>query len=377
MPDPKPFRVLSLDGGGMRGTYTAAYLAKISETFARRRGLDGIDVGGAFDLIVGTSTGGIIACALAAGVPLRDLVTLYRKYGPSIFPRQLPEGLGIGLVQDIRKRPQDIAAGTEALRKALHERLGDVRIGDVWQERKIALAITAVEMSQHRSWVFKTPHLPNSSHRDDRYKLVDVCLATSAAPVYRSLALLPHPDGPTVDGYNVFVDGGLWANNPVLVGLIDALEMTEPGQEIQILCMGTCPRPAGEQIAQDELHRGLPDWKFGGLAASLSVDAQEFAYDNMARMLAKHFDRRCEIIRFPGDKVPAALVPHLELDNTTKAAFDALINQARTDADMTNSKCGDPTSREGRIICSVFDDAPAMAKRPMSNLPVTLQRDAS
>jgi uncharacterized protein len=64
-----PFRVLSLDGGGMRGTYTATYLDKIADTFARRRNVGALDIGAGFDLIVGTSTGGIIAAALATGVP--------------------------------------------------------------------------------------------------------------------------------------------------------------------------------------------------------------------------------------------------------------------------------------------------------------------
>jgi patatin-like phospholipase/acyl hydrolase len=72
-----PFRVLSLDGGGMRGTYTATYLDKIADTFARRRNVGALDIGAGFDLIVGTSTGGIIAAALATGVPLSDIVALY------------------------------------------------------------------------------------------------------------------------------------------------------------------------------------------------------------------------------------------------------------------------------------------------------------
>src|ERR1700693_1581590 len=79
--DPSPFRVLSLDGGGMRGTYTATYLDKVAATFAKRRGTDALDVGAAFDLIVGTSTGGIIAAALAAGMPLSEIVSLYADHG--------------------------------------------------------------------------------------------------------------------------------------------------------------------------------------------------------------------------------------------------------------------------------------------------------
>src|SRR5271166_797917 len=251
----QPFRVLSLDGGGMRGTYTATYLDRVASTFAKRRGVEALDIGAAFDLIVGTSTGGIIACALAKGVPLSEVVTLYQEHGPKIFTQPLPTDL-LSLMLDIGTRAAALARGTNVLRKALEDRLGTTTLGDIYATRGIALAFPAVEMSQHRAWVFKTPHLMDrTNHRDDHYTLLDVCLATSAAPLYRSMALLDHPEN-GAGGSNIFLDGGLWANNPVLVGLIDALDMTVPGQEIQIFCLGTCPLPAGEQIARLAVHRG-------------------------------------------------------------------------------------------------------------------------
>ncbi len=338
----------------MRGTYTATYLDRVAATFARRRNIDALDIGAAFDLIVGTSTGGIIA----AGVPLLDIVALYAENGSAIFSRPLPTSL-LGVAPDILKRPQALAAGTARLRAALVNKLGTNTLGQVYVERGIALAIPAVEMTQHRGWVFKTPHLKGTDHRDDDYSLVDVCLATTAAPVYRSLAAIDHPEN-NAGGYNVFVDGGLWANNPVLVGLIDALDMTEPGREIHIFSLGTCPLPAGEQIQKTRVNRGLTDWKFGGEAAGLAVDAQQFAFDHMAKKLARHVDRKCTVIRFPSEKVPAALVPYLALDETRPQAINALVNQARTDADMTNSKCAyADTDPEAELICALFDSAPA------------------
>lgn len=351
----KPFRVLSLDGGGMRGTYTATYLDQVSKGFSRRYGKAELDIGAAFDLIAGTSTGGIIACALAAGVPLGKVVDLYREEGSKIFPRRVPNSIP-ALPADLAMRPNALHAGKQALRKALEDQLGEVTIGEIYRDRGIALAITAVEMSQHRSWVFKTPHVPTSKDRDGRYKLVDVCMATAAAPVFRAMADIDFPDDPQ-SGFNVFVDGGLWANNPVLVGMIDALEVAQPDQEIHIFCLGTCPVPAGEQLRRDEMDRGLGGWKFGSNAATLSIDAQQFAYDNMARMFARHLNRKCRVVRFPADKVPAALIPHLGLDDTSDDAMQALIAQARADADMTNSRCSHPDD-EAALICSLFEDAP-------------------
>jgi uncharacterized protein len=366
---PPPFRVLSLDGGGMRGTYTATYLDKVATTFAKRRNVDALDIGAAFDLIVGTSTGGIIAAALATGVPLGDIVALYFEHGATIFSRPLPTG-AIAAAWDIPNRPRALAAGTASLRAALINKLGTKTLAQVYSERGIALAIPAVEMSQHRGWVFKTPHLKDTNHRDDDYSLVDVCLATTAAPVYRALAAIDHPDN-GAGGFNVFVDGGLWANNPVLVGLIDALDLTMPGQEIHIFSLGTCPLPAGEQIQKASVNRGLTDWKFGGEAAGLAVDAQQFAFDHMAKKLARHVNRKCTVIRFPSEKVPAALIPYLGLDDSRPEAINALINQARTDADMTNSKCTyADTDPEAALICALFNLAPARTDPSVSRARV-------
>lgn len=374
----QPYRVLSLDGGGMRGAYTATYLDQVAAAFARRRGVAALDVGAAFDLIVGTSTGGIIAIALAKGVPLTEVVDLYREHGPSIFRRRLPESLK-GVPADHFCRPAALDAGERALRAALEAKLGQTTIREVYDARGIALAITAVELSQHRAWVFKTPHFAATNHRDDDYSLVDVCLATSAAPIFRSLAAISHP-GRNGQGYHVFVDGGLWANNPVLVGLIEALDVAEIEQPIEVYSLGTCPLPSGEQIGRGDVHRGLTDWKFGGDAASLAVDAQQFAYDHMAKKLARHLGRPCTVIRFPSDKVPAALIPYLGLDDTRHEAVDALINQARTDADMTNSKCAyrdrDP---EAELICTLFETAPPRTELLVSRrstIPSTEHEDA-
>jgi len=206
----------------MRGTYTATYLNRVAADFAGQRGGGEIDIGGAFDMIVGTSTGGIIACALAANVPLERVVDLYRKHGPAIFERRLPNGLNVGLVQDLRKRSKALSRGESALRTALHDVLGDMTLKDVYDTRKIAMSITAIELSQHRSWVFKTPHIGGSSGRDNGYKLVDVCLATSAAPIYRSLAALDHPDGS--GGFNVFADGGLPSSVSLTLSLSKSVE---------------------------------------------------------------------------------------------------------------------------------------------------------
>lgn len=351
----RPLRVLSIDGGGMRGLYSAEYLASLVQRYAKARGLESIDVGRGFDLITGTSTGAIIACTLAAGVPVGRVAKLYRERGPDIFPLRLPRSLGPSLVCQTVTRPRYLTAGSEALRDALVAELGDITLADVWQDRRIALSVAAVEMSRHRSWVFKTPHLSNTRHRDDGYSLVDVCLASTAAPIYRSMARIENPD---TSGSHVFVDGGLWANNPVLVGLIDALQMTGPGDQIEIFCLGTSPRPEGELIGDGRLNRGLIGWRFGGAAIALALDAQEFAFDHMARMLIPHLDRQCRIVRFPHGRPPADIMRFLELDETSAKGMDALVAQAQTDVYEALSRCGDRGDDDGRLLHTLFSELP-------------------
>jgi patatin-like phospholipase/acyl hydrolase len=87
----RPFRVLSLDGGGMRGIYTAQYLASLADGFSKKAGRHTLDVGSGFDLIVGTSTGAILACALAANIPLARVVQFYNHKGAAIFERRIAE----------------------------------------------------------------------------------------------------------------------------------------------------------------------------------------------------------------------------------------------------------------------------------------------
>lgn len=351
------YRVLTLDGGGMRGIYTAAYLHGMLNAFAARRQVAALDLGKGFDLIVGTSTGAMIACALAKGVPMNRVVGLYRKFGPLIFEQRIHDGWKV--VFNFFCRKKRLKRGAEALEQGLTCIFGETTLGELYKERGIALSIPAVELGRHRAYVFKTSHL--GGDRDDRTRLVDACLASSAAPIFRSLASIDPSDG--LGTKRVFADGGLWANNPVLVGLLDALRATDTDTEIEIFAMGTCPRPEGEQVSDTDLHRTLYGWRFGARAAQLSIAAQETAFDDMARLLANELSRQGRVVhvrRFPSEKVAAAMMEHLDLDNASQAAMDALVGQARTDVDLTKSRCDDPRNAEGAAIKKLFEDIPAI-----------------
>lgn len=342
----------------MRGVYSAAYLAALEGGFRKRKcATTELDIGKAFNLIVGTSTGAIIGIGLAAGLAPSRIQELYCQNGEKIFPRKMPSGLNWELVRQLRKRPEYLESGDSALTEALKEAFSEETLGELWTRRGISLAIPAVNMGTHRSWVFKTPHDPQSNHRDDDYTLVDVCRATSAAPLFRSLAAI-RPKGTDV-APKVFTDGGLWANNPVLVALTEALNIlersTDAGGEtpIEIFCLGTCGKPEGDLIHGSDVHRGLKEWKFGGEAAKVSLDAQEFAFDFISRAICPHLRRKVRIVRFPADKIPAALLDYLDLDEVRSHALTALVQHAQQDADMTNSQIMNKTG-DGPLLEELF-----------------------
>jgi uncharacterized protein len=212
------FKILSLDGGGIRGTFPAAFLAKIQEN------LD-LPLVRYFDLIVGTSTGGLIAVALGMGIAPKDIRDLYELEGPPIFTRQDPQLSAITrrFIQALLSRVSpnldaewlfQSKYGTAPLKAALVKRLNERLLG----EAQCRLVIPSVDLAAGKVIVFKTPHRPNFI-RDRHFRAVDVILATTAAPSYFPSA--------SIEKGSLYCDGGIWANNPALVGYVEAMEISD------------------------------------------------------------------------------------------------------------------------------------------------------
>lgn len=344
MVNKKVFRVLSIDGGGMRGYYSAAYLDELSNLAAKRFGHEEFDIGKQLQMVVGTSTGAIVGAGLVTGMSVDRIMSFYSTYGKQIFPQQLPSTC-LGFLGHRRKKLNK--QGETALRNALVEAFGKMTIGEVFKKRKLAFIVPAVNATTHCGWVFKTPHNQDSNHRDDDYSLVDVCLASSAAPVYRSLAALKQPGKSNTK--DMFVDGGLWANNPVLVALSEALRLTAPDQSIEIFCLGTSPAAAGTVLDSSKPHWGVIDWRFGGRALELSLDAQSSIFDYLAESFSGHLNRPVKIIRLPQRKPSASQAELLGLDCTSTASLDLMRQLASGAADDTNSLISNDTDVGPRI----------------------------
>jgi uncharacterized protein len=220
-PKDRRFRILSIDGGGIRGIYPAAILAGLEQRF-----LGGRSVASCFDLVAGTSTGGIIGLGLGAGLTAADVLDLYVKQGNEIFPEPSDSLFG-GAKTWWRPKQQYLQYQYErdALQKVLTDRFGDKLFGD----SIVRLCIPAFEGKHSEVFVFKTPH--HSGYKFDRLeKMVTVGLATSAAPTYFR---------PLEHGNYTLVDGGVWANNPAMLAVIEAMICFEIGRDqIDLLSIG-------------------------------------------------------------------------------------------------------------------------------------------
>ncbi|MCY3990688.1 MAG: CBASS cGAMP-activated phospholipase [Caldilineaceae bacterium] len=220
-PETQEFRILSVDGGGIRGIFPSAFLADLEDRY-----LGGASVARYFDLIAGTSTGGIIALGLGAGLTAAELRDLYIRQGREIFPPQSWLSRFSGDVRRVFLYRYDRGA----LGRALDETFGRKTFG----ASESRLCIPSSDGLRSEVYVFKTPHHPDY-HRDSREQMVKVGTATSMAPTYFK---------PLEDGGYTFVDGGVWCNNPIMVGLVDALAcFAVPRKRIRILSIGCGSSP--------------------------------------------------------------------------------------------------------------------------------------
>jgi uncharacterized protein len=228
-------RVLAIDGGGIRGLIPALVLAELERRAGRR-------VFELFDLIAGTSTGGIIACALCAPDPLpaSEVVKLYEEEGPEIFDRSL--------FQRIRSADGllDEKYDDAALDRALERFLGHKRLAETNPD----LIVPTYDTALPGPYFFKTTKARDTPASDD-FPLSLVARATSAAPTYFEAVEA---------GDRALVDGGVFAANPAMSAFAEVLNLEEVSpRDVVLLSLGTGERT--ERHSFDEIKDwGLAKW---------------------------------------------------------------------------------------------------------------------
>jgi uncharacterized protein len=155
-------------------------------------------------MICGTSTGGLIAFCLALEFPAKEISNIYAEHGRKVFPKRTLLG-GI-----IRQTLWNGKYSDAPLKRVLEDVFKDKTVGDLQN----LVCVPSYSLTDACPWVFKRDH--GKLDRDNNTLLVDVALATAAAPTYFPLCEI------AAYNYKQFIDGGVWANNPTLVGLIEA-----------------------------------------------------------------------------------------------------------------------------------------------------------
>jgi len=215
------FQILSLAGGGIRGAFITSYLKELEVKLGR-------PIAECFDLIAGTSTGGIIAAGLAHGHSAAKMHDFYVRYGASIFaewPCYKATGLNRFIYPTInwisKKRSGkniDVAFrprfSPEALEKSLYEGFKDDILADIKCTR---LIMPAVNLTKGEPHIFRSNHLPKALHNQN-IKIVDAIAATTAAPTY-----FPHRQ----IGEHAYVDGGVWAADPSMLAVAEAIRIQQ------------------------------------------------------------------------------------------------------------------------------------------------------
>jgi patatin-like phospholipase/acyl hydrolase len=323
----KSFQILALSGGGFRGLYTASILADIEQKIGK-------PIGTCFDLIAGTSIGGIISLAVANEIPMKQIVDLFENNGEKIFKERWSFGAYF--------RSKYSSGG---LKKSLQDVFGDKKIEDC----KHPVIIPSINYGVGKVLVFKTPH-HQRFYNDYKYSLVDVGLATSAAPTYFPRHRFDRND---------CVDGGLYANAPGIMAMhevknflgwvpvikghdlyrihykdnsshpvVTRREITN--ESIRVLSIGTM---SSKFTGNPKRYRGgLYDW--GGLSPlrsvqqlfGLSISIQE----NLTNFMLEHLLGERYVLL---DDVPDSKeLKFIGLDKTNKHAQEILLRYAKSRA---------------------------------------------
>lgn len=194
------FKILSIDGGGIRGVYPAHILKCFEEKL-------GINLLESFDMIAGTSTGSIIAAGVACDIRATEIVNMYKEHGEDIFKKKKSR-IPFKKLRNITQPLLESVYDCGSLYKVLKGVFNDSTLGQIAKP----LILPATDVGNGGVHVFKSAYDP-TFNRDRLVKVRDAVLASCSAPTYFD----PHK----VDEY-LLSDGGLWANNPALVAVIDA-----------------------------------------------------------------------------------------------------------------------------------------------------------
>lgn len=278
--DGTSFRILALDGGGIKGTFTAATIAAW-EAHTGQRAADH------FDLIAGTSTGGIIAIGLGLGLSGQEILEFYRKRGPIIFPlTSLARRIRYNLRHIVRPKYSQ-----EVLLRELEAAFYHGREPVPLKKSKCRLVIPAYHAVAGLSHVFRTPHHPLLT-RDADTEAAHAALATAAAPTYFSAAKVG-----SLIAESSFFDGGVWANCPAMAAIVEAVcYLGVSLDRVDVLSVGTTDEPF---TVRTKLRSGVIGWNKQLLDILMNAQA-EIAIKHAQLLAGEPRFLRVNVVTVPG-----------------------------------------------------------------------------
>ncbi len=313
----KTFKILSIDGGGIKGLYSATIIQEFEEKFK-------CNISDYFDMICGTSTGGLIALALSLKVPAKEICDFYIKDGPNIFPSKSKFSK---LYRQLRQIVYKGKYSDNQLKIALEKMFADKKIGD----SNNLLCIPTYTITEARPFVIKKNH--HDLDRDNGVKMVDVALATSAAPTYFPLSEIEYYDN------KQFIDGGVWANNPTLLGLLEALNYfvgkNKEYDSLKILSISSLSITGGKPTGLKR-HRSFINW--GNDLFETSMTGQSFFTDFFMQKIKNISDVSIDYVRVPSVEVSSQQESSIQLDVATEKAIKLIKGKGKDQADIYKKK---------------------------------------
>jgi len=208
----KFFRILSIDGGGIRGMLPAMIIAELEKRLRQATGKPDSYISDYFDMIAGTSTGGILACYYlynnnGSRLDAAKAVDMYEKHGATIFKKRLFRFF---------IRFFDALYPSKGIDSILKETFGETKLSD----SPCNSAVMAYDISERKAVIFTGDSAKKEPARD--YRLRDIARATSAAPTFFRVAKAVAMNG--VPSY--LIDGGIYANDPTICAVVEARKTT-------------------------------------------------------------------------------------------------------------------------------------------------------
>lgn len=338
------FKILSIDGGGIRGIFPAMILAEY-EAKLKSEGVANWQVYQNFDLICGTSTGGIMAIALGLGIPAKEIYEMYLNNADKIF------GNKKGFLRQIWASAHERTALEELVKETFAAAFSGVN--PRLQDCKTPVMIPVYDMLEGRPAVLKSNYHP-AFVRDYHIPAYQAAMATSAAPTYFDPYSAQYTDlNDITKPFGSKIDGGVWANNPTLNGIVEAQKAFDvPLEELAVLSIGT-----GHQKFCDagiKQNKGLINWflrqikvkkktgirkKFGikywiyaddkKRLIDLFMQGQSQQIQNLISLMKKGIDKR-ESDNFVYLRLDTELNEscNIEMDETEKAKLNSLAEKA-------------------------------------------------